>query len=267
MMKHVNRLYVTLIFIFLYAPIAIMILFSFNNQRSLAKFTGFSLQWYVELFNNTKALNALYTTIYVALLSTAVATVIGTLAAIGIHKMRPLARSAVLNVSNIPILTPDIVTGISMMLLFVFGARLLNIKMGVMTMILAHITFNIPYMILSVMPRLRQMNHSVYEAALDLGASPAKAYKDVIIPEIMPGIISGMLICISMSIDDFVISLFTSGPGVENLSMYIYTMKKRGVAPTANAISTIIFVVVISLLLIVNLRKDASSPGEKKLRR
>lgn len=250
MMKFIQRFYIAIIFVFLYAPIAILVLFSFNASNSLSNFTGFSLQWYEELFKTPSILNAFSNTLSTAILSTLIAAVIGTIAAIGIHNMKPLKKSLTLTVSNIPVLSPDIVTGVSLMMLFAFFA----VSTGYATVLIAHIAFNIPYMILSVMPRLRGLNKNTYEAALDLGAKPLKAFGDVVFPEILPGIISGMMICFTMSIDDFIISYFTKGQGYSNLSIAIYTMTKRGVRPTVNALSTIMFVIIITLLLIVNLK-------------
>lgn len=259
MMKFLQRFYIAIIFIFLYAPIAILVLFSFNSSNSLSNFTGFSLQWYKELFESQSILSAFSNTISTAVLSTLIAAVIGTIAAIGINNMKPLKKSLTLTVSNIPVLSPDIVTGVSLMMLFAF----FSISTGDITVLIAHISFNIPYMILSVMPRLRGVNKNTYEAALDLGAKPMKAFKDVVIPEILPGIISGMMICFTMSIDDFIISYFTKGRGYSNLSIEIYTMTKRGVRPTVNALSTIMFVVIITLLLIVNLWQGKNKNKEE----
>lgn len=259
MMKFIQRFYIAIIFVFLYAPIAILVLFSFNSSNSLSNFTGFSLQWYAELFKTPSILNAFSNTLSTAILSTLIAAVIGTIAAIGIHNMKPLKKSLTLTVSNIPVLSPDIVTGVSLMMLFAFFA----VSTGYVTVLIAHIAFNIPYMILSVMPRLRGLNKNTYEAALDLGAKPWKAFSDVVFPEILPGIISGMMICFTMSIDDFIISYFTKGQGYSNLSIAIYTMTKRGVRPTVNALSTIMFLVIITLLLIVNL-KPAKTKGKAK---
>ena len=260
MIKFIQRFYIAIIFVFLYAPIAILVLFSFNAGESLSNFEGFSLQWYADLFQSKTILNAFSNTLSTAILSTLIAAVIGTIAAIGINNMKPLKKSLTLTVSNIPVLSPDIVTGVSLMMLFAFFA----VSTGYVTVLLAHIAFNIPYMILSVMPRLRGLNKNTYEAALDLGAKPLKAFWDVVFPEILPGIISGMMICFTMSIDDFIISYFTKGQGYSNLSILIYTMARRGVRPTVNALSTIMFVVIISLLLIVNL-KPAKTKKKVKL--
>lgn len=251
MIKFIQRFYIAIIFIFLYAPIAVLVLFSFNSTNSLSKFTGFSLQWYEELFRSRSILTAFSNTLSTAVLATLIATFIGTIAAIGIHNMKPLKKSLTLTVSNIPVLSPDIVTGVSLMMLFAF----FSVSTGYVTVLIAHISFNIPYVILSVMPRLRGLNKNTYEAALDLGAKPMKAFRDVVMPEIMPGVISGMMICFTMSIDDFIISYFAKGPGYSNLSIEIYDMAKRGVRPTVNALSTIMFVVIITLLLIVNIRQ------------
>ena len=261
MMKFLQKSYIALIFIFLYAPIFILILFSFNSSDSLSKFTGFSLRWYEEFFHSRTLQSAFGNTISIAVISTLIAVIVGTIAALGINNMKPVRRSLTFSVSNIPILSPDIVTGVSFMLLFAF----LAVGTGYTTMLIAHISFNIPYVILSVMPRLRGMNISIYEASLDLGASPLRAFRDVVIPQIVPGIIAGAMISFTMSIDDFIISYFTTGPGVSNLSIEIYNMTKRGVKPTVNAISTIMFVVIVSLLLFVNI-KQAKDKKENKIK-
>lgn len=260
MMKFIQKFYIAIIFVFLYAPIAVLILFSFNAGNSLSKFTGFSLRWYGELFESRQILSALSTTLSIAVLSTIISILIGTIAAIGINNMKPLKRSLTLTVSNVPVLSPDIVTGVSFMMLFAFFA----FSTGYLTMLIAHISFNIPYVILSVMPRLRGMNKSTYEAALDLGAKPWKAFQDVVLPEIRPGIISGAMICFTMSIDDFLISYFTKGPGVTNLSIEIYNMSRKGVRPTVNALSTIMFVVIITLLLVVNIKQTKDDEKKKR---
>lgn len=233
---------------FFYLPILSLMIFSFNDSRSLTSWSGFSLQWYQALFENREMMTAITTTITIALISTFVATVMGTLAAIGISKSRRLIKELVLSVNNFPILNPEIVTAIGLMLLY----SSLNIEKGFMTMLLAHIIFSTPYVILSVLPRLRRLDPDIAEAALDLGATPLQALWKVIVPMITPGIISGALIAFTMSFDDFVISYFVSGNGVKNISILVYTMSKR-INPTINALSTILVVIITIVLLVVNL--------------
>lgn len=233
---------------FFYLPILSLMIFSFNDSRSLTSWSGFSLQWYKALFENREMMTAITTTITIALISTFVATVLGTLAAIGISKSRRLVKELVLSVNNFPILNPEIVTAIGLMLLY----SSLNIEKGFMTMLLAHIIFSTPYVILSVLPRLRRLDPDIAEAALDLGATPLQALWKVIVPMITPGIVSGALIAFTMSFDDFVISYFVSGNGVKNISILVYTMSKR-INPTINALSTILVVIITIVLLVVNL--------------
>ena len=252
-MKAIKRLYVAIIYILLYAPIAILILYSFNENSNRSKFTGFSLRWYKELFSDGEILSALIYTLVCALLASLIATVIGTITAVGINKMRKGPKNTLMNLAHIPMLNPEIVTGVSLMLLFVF----INMERGFSTMLLAHITFNIPYVIISVLPKLRQMNPHLYEAALDLGAHPVYAFWNVVMPEIKSGIVTGFLFAMTMSIDDFVISFFTTGNGVQNLSTYIYSATKRGIKPEINALSALMFAVMLVLLLIVNSRDES----------
>ncbi len=252
MKKSLSKVYLSLIYLFLYAPIIVMIVYSFNSERSRANWGGFSLTWYQELFENEMIISALYSTLIIALTSAAIATVVGTLAAIGIHYMKSKMKSLVMNVTYLPVINPDIVTGVSLMLLFQF----LRVQFGWTTMLLAHLTFNIPYVIMSVLPKLSQLDKNLVEAANDLGASNWYALRKVIIPNIMPGIISGFIIAITLSIDDFVISFFNTGNGVTNLSIYIYSTVKTGVKPTMNALSTIMFTVVMLLLILVNIRSE-----------
>lgn len=261
-----SRVFSLLVYLFLYAPIILLIAFSFNATKSNRVWGGFSLDWYVELFHNTRLLGALRTTIILSVLAALIATVLGTAAAIGFYSMRRRSRSVCLSVNNIPLTNADIITGVSMMLLFVFAIGVFNSsfisevlgirwKMGFGTLLIAHITFNAPYVILSVMPRLRQLDPNVYEAAQDLGASGLYAFRKVILPEIMPGVLNGLIIAFTMSIDDFVISYFTKGPGVTTLAVEIYTMVKKPVTPEINALSTLMFVCVFALLLTVNIRQ------------
>jgi spermidine/putrescine transport system permease protein len=251
----------------MYAPIAVLIIFSFNESRSRANWTGFTLNWYVELFRDQRILNALSTTFTIALFSTLIAIVLGTAAAIGINAMKPAGKRAVMSVNNIPVVNPDIVMGVSLMILYVFVFRFFvsGLELGYATLLMAHLSFNTSYVVLSVLPKLRQIDKNVYEAALDLGATPFQGFVKVVVPEIMPGIMTGALLAFTMSIDDFVVSFFTSGSGVENLSMVIYSMTKRGINPKINAISTLMLIFVMTLLYLVNRmdkknkKKEASS--------
>jgi len=250
-----QKIYITFIFIFLYAPIATLMVLSFNASKTRAKWGGFTLKWYSELFKNDAILQALYTTIIIALLSALIATIIGTVAAIAINGMKKGNRALFMGITNIPMVNAEIVTGISLMLLFIS----LKFRFGFTTVLLAHITFNIPYVILSVLPRLKQLNPSTYEAALDLGATHPYAFFKVVFPDILPGVLSGFLMSVTMSLDDFIITHFTKGPGFDTLSTKIYTEVKKGIKPEMYALSTIIFVSVLILLLLVNY-----APKEKK---
>lgn len=253
-----KKIYIILIFIFLYAPIATLMVFSFNKSRTRAKWGGFTFQWYLSLLGNREIMQALWNTLFIALVSSLSAVVIGTVACIAINNMTKRKRTVIMGITNIPMLNADIVTGISLMLLFIsFG-----FKFGLGTILLSHITFNIPYVILCVMPRMRQLNPSTYEAALDLGASPIHAFFKVVFPDILPGILSGFLMAFTMSLDDFIITHFTKGAGVDTLSTKIYTEVKKGIKPEMYALSTIIFVTVLLLLFLVN-----KAPKEKSERR
>ena len=257
-MKNVaTKVYIALIFIFLYAPIATLMVLSFNASKTRAKWGGFTTKWYASLFQNRDILNALSNTMIIALSSALIATVIGTIACVAMNSMHRRTKTIMMGVTNIPMLNAEIVTGISLMLLFIsFG-----LKFGMGTILLAHITFNIPYVILSVMPRMKQLNPSTYEAALDLGASPLNAFFKVVFPDLLPGVLSGFLMAFTMSLDDFIITHFTKGAGVDTLSTKIYTEVKKGIKPEMYALSTIIFVTVLTLLLLVNL--SPSKKGEK----
>ena len=254
-MKNIaTRIYTALIFIFLYAPIATLMVLSFNTSKTRAKWGGFTTKWYVSLFHNKDILNALSNTLIIALGSALIATVIGTIACIAMNSMHRRTKAIMMGITNIPMLNAEIVTGISLMLLFIsFG-----LKFGMGTILLAHITFNIPYVILSVMPRMKQLNPSTYEAALDLGASQLTAFLKVVFPDLLPGILSGFLMAFTMSLDDFIITHFTKGAGVDTLSTKIYTEVKKGIKPEMYALSTLIFMTVLVLLLLVNL-----SPSKK----
>jgi spermidine/putrescine transport system permease protein len=238
--------YIGLMLLFLYAPILILIIFSFNGSKTLGHWTGFTLSWYRQLFRSKEITDAIGVPLSVALISATVSTVLGTAAAIGLHSMKKRSRVIIENISQLPMVNPDLVTGISLMLLFLF----VGLRDGYTRLIIAHISFNLPYVIFSVMPKLRQSSNMLYEAALDLGCSPMQAIWKVVVPDIMPGIVSGAILAFTLSIDDFVVSFF-AGNGVDNLSMYIYASARRGVNP---ALSTIIFLPVVTLLLIVNLR-------------
>ncbi len=258
MKNRLSKLYLYLIFIFLYAPIIILIIYSFNESKYRV-WTGFSFKWYIELFHNRQIMEALYNTIFVAVIASILSTIIGTAAAIGIDGLKKWQKSTIMNVTMLPVLNPDIVTGISLMLLFYIG----KLPTGRFTLIMAHMAFCIPYVILSVMPKLKQVNSSTYEAALDLGATPALATLKVTLPEIMPGVITGLLMAFTLSIDDFIVSYFTTGPGVENLSILIYNAAKKGVSPSINALSALMFAVILILLVIINIRTNKHAKDAK----
>lgn len=248
----IKRFYLIIIFLFLYTPIFTLMVFSFNESKTMGKWTGFTFKWYLELFNNNRLMSALYYTILIALLASVISTIVGTIAAIAISKMGGKLKALILNINYLPVLNPDIVTGIALMSLFIF----LKFDFGFTTMLLAHITFDIPYVILSVLPKLKQLPENTLEAAADLGATPIYAIRKVVIPQIKPGIFAGFLMAFTMSIDDFVISFFTTGPGVTNLSIEIYSMARRGIKPEINALSTLMFITVLSLLIIVNKKQS-----------
>ncbi len=251
-----QRIYVILIFIFLYAPIVTLIVLSFNASKTRAKWGGFTTKWYTALFRNEAIMNALANTMLIACIASIVSTLIGTIACIAIMNLKKRSRAIVMGITNIPMLNADIVTGISLMLLFIS----MGLKFGLGTILLAHITFCIPYVILSIMPRMKQLNPYTYEAALDLGASPFYGFYKVVLPEILPGILSGFLMAFTMSLDDFIITHFTKGAGVDTLSTKIYTEVKKGIKPEMYALSTIIFVTVLVLLILVN-----KAPTDKKV--
>ena len=240
--------YLILILLFIYLPIGYLILFSFNDGKSMTNFSGFSFRWYENLFNKEHSmLESIWTTLLVAGISTVVSTVVGTVAAIGLSKAKRLIRTMVLEANNLPVMNPDIVTAIGLMLLFIS----VKIQPNMITLILSHISFCIPYVILTVMPKLRQLDDNVAEAALDLGATPVKALTKVIIPQVFPAILSGALIAFSMSLDDFVVSYFNAGVGINTISMYVYSMKRYNLS--VNAMSTLIVAVVTLVLILVNL--------------
>lgn len=251
--------YISLVFLFLYAPIVVLVIYSFNESRYRGTWGGFSLKWYESLFSNETILSALYYTILIAVAAALVSTILGTAAALAISRLKKLSRNTIINISYLPVLNPDIVTGVSLMLLFIF----LRIPFGTISLLLAHITFCVPYVVLSVMPKIRQLKPNLYEAALDLGASPAYAFRKVVLPELMPGIITGAIFAFTLSLDDFVISFFTTGNGVQTLPLAIYAMARKGVSPEVNAISTIMFAAVLLLLVIVNRRSNRETKETK----
>lgn len=246
--KWSKRIYLSLAYIFLYAPIILLIVFSFNSGKSTSSWDGFSLKWYSSLFDNQRILKALYYTIIVAVISSLISTVLGTISAIGIDRMTGWRKKAILNINYLPVLNPDIVTAISLMTLFVF----FRLTFGFKTLIIAHVVFSTPYVIVSVLPKLKQMPDDLVKAAQDLGATPFYTLRKVILPQIMPGIFAGFLISFTMSIDDFVISFFNTGSGVTNLSIEIYSMARRGISPEINALSTLMFVSIFILLFLAN---------------
>lgn len=247
--KHIfSKIFMTLLTIFFYAPILYIIIFSFNSTRSLTKFSGFSMQWYEKMFNSSEMMESLVYTIVVAILATIISTFVGTITAIGLSKSRKIIKTVVTQVNQLPIMNPEIVTAIGLMMLF----SALHVKKGFVTLLLAHIMFCIPYVILSVTPKLRSLNPNLADAAMDLGATPWQALFKVIVPQVMPGIISGALISFTMSFDDFIISYFVTGNGVSNISIIVYTMSKR-VNPSINALSTLIILMITIVLLLANI--------------
>lgn len=254
-LKSISKIYMGLIFFFLYSPLVVLIAFSFNESKSRNVWTGFSLKWYANLFADKEILRALFNTIIVAIIASVLATIIGTIACFGILKMKKWTKKFVMNINNLPIVNPEIVTGVSLMLLFVFAYNTFGIfRPGIVTLILSHTTFCLPYVVLSVLPKLRQINPYLYEAAQDLGCTPTRAFFKVILPDIMPGIVTGMIMAFTLSLDDFVISYFTSGT-TQTLPIAIYSMTRKIVSPEINALSTMLFAVVLFLLLAVNIRQ------------
>lgn len=280
----VGRVYTFLIYLFLYLPIFVLIVFSFNSSNSRTIWSGFSIKWYIELFQDSVIMSSVYTTLAVSFISAFIATIVGTISAIGFFNMRSKVRSHLLTINNIPLTNADIVTGVSLCLLFVAAFSGLGhitgwlndllgtsfptvFHLGFGTLLIAHITFNVPYVILSVMPKLQQSDHNLMDAALDLGCTPISAIWKVVIPEIMPGIVNGALIAFTMSIDDFVISYFTAGSTTQTLAMAIYSMTKKRVTPKINAISTILFTVVLILLVVVNVRSNRQENAGKRAKK
>lgn len=269
-MSPLSRLYIALIFVFLYAPIAVMMLFSFNSSTSTYVFSGFSLHWYKEMFADSTAMQALKNTILLAVCTAFVSTVLGILAAVGLFNSKcKLYKRAMMTATNIPMMNPEIVTGIAMMLLFVFAGALVNKTdvLGFWTLLIAHVTFSLPYVILNVMPKLRQFDMHVYEAAVDLGCKPVKAFFKVVMPEILSGIITGCVMSFTLSLDDFIISYFTNGPSFQTLPIYIFSMTKKRVKPDMFALSTLMFVSILVLLILMNIaqsKADRRGKSEQK---
>lgn len=266
-MKAFSKIYTFLVFLFLYAPIIVLIIFSFNSSSSTIVMSGFSLKWYQSLFEDKATLRALYNTLILAVASSVTATVLGTAAAVGIEKYRkgPL-RSSVMAVTNIPMMNPEIVTGISMMLLFVFIGKAVRSEsvLGFGTLLIAHVTFNLPYVILTVLPKLRQTDKNLAEAAQDLGCKPVSAFFKVVLPAIMPGIITGMIMAFTLSLDDFIISYFSGGPGFQTLPIAIFSMTKKRVKPDMYALSALIFVSILILLILYNIAQKKSEEKANK---
>ncbi|MGM9526053.1 MAG: ABC transporter permease [Peptococcaceae bacterium] len=257
--KFFSRLYMILVLAFFYLPILYTVVFSFNSGRSLTRFDGFSLRWYEKMFNDSSMMNAIFYTIIIALLATAISTVVGTIAAIGLSNSKKLVRGVMEQVNNLPLTNPDIVTAIGLLMFF----SMLGIRKGFTTMLLAHVMFCIPYVMLSVMPKLRSLDPNLADAALDLGATPWQALTKVIVPQIMPGIVSGALVAFTMSFDDFIISYFVTGNGVNNISILVYSMSKR-VNPSINALSTLIVLIITVVLVLINVIPLMKERGEKK---
>ena len=268
-MKPAAKAYTALIMLFLFAPIAILLVFSFNEAKSLSVFSNFSLYWYRELFRDAETLNAVKNTVLLAFSAAAVSTVMGTAAAVGINKLRnKYLRYAMDTVTNIPMINPVIITGISLMLMFVFVGRLFGAatSLSFWTMLISHVTFCLPYVILQVLPKLQQMDRALPEAAMDLGCTPLRAFFKVELPEILPGLVTGLIMAFTLSLDDFVISYFTAGNGFQTLPIRIYNMTKKTVTPKMYALATIIFFVILALLLISNLADSESSRSLKAAR-
>lgn len=263
-----SGIYLALVMLFLYLPIIMLIVLSFNGTNSTSVIQGFSTKWYVELFKDSATINALTNTLILAVTSAITATVIGTLAAVGIDKMKKgVVKSSVMTVTNIPMMNPEIVTGVSMMLLFVFIGSILGASgvLGFWTLFIAHVTFSLPYVILNVLPKLRQTDSNLSQAAQDLGCPPVKAFIKVVLPSILPGVIAGLIMAFTLSFDDFIISYFVSGPKFQTLPIRIFSMTKKRVTPDMYALSTIMFIVILVLLVLVNvLQAQGDNRKEKK---
>ena len=253
--KHIaSKIYTTLVMLFLYLPIFVLIIFSFNEGKTTV-WKGFSLKWYEQLFRDDKIINALGNSLIIAVLASIFATILGTAAAIGISNFKGKKRLLIQSVSNIPIISPDIVMGVSLMLLFTFLGVLFNFEMGFVTVLIAHICFCVPFVVLNVMPRIRKMDQSIYDAALDLGCNQWQAFYKVVIHELMPGIFSGLLMSFTYSLDDFIITYFTRGAKFQNLSIEIYSMTHRRISPKINALSTLLFLAILIIMVLINIRE------------
>ena len=270
-MKPIAKVYTAIIFLFLFAPIAILLVFSFNSGNSLSVFSGFSLYWYKELFQDSNTLEALRNTLVLALCAAILSTVLGTAASVGMNKLRSKYMRAAMNtVTNLPMVNPEIITGISLMLMFIFVGQMMGLSTSLNfgTILIAHVTFCLPFVILQVLPKLRQMDPALPEAAMDLGCPPLKAFLKVELPEIFPGILTGFIMAFTLSLDDFVISYFTTGNGFETLPIRIYSMTKKTVTPKMYALATLIFFVILILLLLSNLSdRDDKDPARPRARR
>lgn len=263
----ISRIYMVLIFLFLYAPIAVMLVFSFNSGSSTYIMEGFSLHWWEEMFKDAAAMNALQNTVVLAFATAACSTILGLMAGVGLFLSKnKLYRRSMMSVTNIPMMNPEIVTGISMMLLFVFAGTLVHKSeiLGFSTLLIAHITFCLPYVILNVMPKLRQFDMNVYEAAVDLGCKPFKAFIKVVLPDIMSGIITGCVMSFTLSLDDFIISYFTNGPSFQTLPIYIFSLTKKRVKPDMFALSALMFIVILLLLVVMNVAQTRAERREVK---
>ena len=270
-MKPIAKVYTAIIFLFLFAPIAILLVFSFNSGNSLSVFSGFSLYWYKELFQDSNTLEALRNTLVLALCAAILSTVLGTAASVGMNKLRSKYMRAAMNtVTNLPMVNPEIITGISLMLMFVFVGQMMGLSTSLNfgTILIAHVTFCLPFVILQVLPKLRQMDPALPEAAMDLGCPPLKAFLKVELPEIFPGILTGFIMAFTLSLDDFVISYITTSNGLETLPIRIYSMTKKTVTPKMYALATLIFFVILILLLLSNLSdRDDKDPARPRARR
>lgn len=262
-----STIYMLLIFVFLYAPIIVMMVFSFNQSSSTYIMDGFSTYWWKEMFHDSAAMNALKNTVILALVTAAISTVLGVTAGVGLFMSKNrLYKKSMMSATNIPMMNPEIVTGISMMLLFVFAGGLVHKSqvLGFGTLLIAHVTFCLPYVILNVMPKLRQFDMNVYEAAVDLGCKPVSAFMKVVLPEIMTGIITGCVMSFTLSLDDFIISYFTNGPSFQTLPIYIFSLTKKRVKPDMFALSTLMFLVILALLVLMNISQSRSEKKEAK---
>lgn len=271
-MKPASKIYIAIVLIFLYLPIVMLVVLSFNGSNSTSVMNGVSLRWYVELFRSEATMNALYNTLILAVTSSLAATLLGTVAAVGIDKMKKgFGKTILTSVTNIPMMNPEIVTGVSMMLLFVFIGAILNISgiLGFWTLFIAHVTFSLPYVILNVLPKLKQVDPNIAQAAQDLGCPPVKAFFKVVFPSILPGIFAGFIMAFTLSLDDFIISYFVSGPKFQTLPIYIFSMTKKRVTPDIYALFTLMFLAILVLLILVNVfqskdEKKVKKGGEKK---